>query len=366
MLAAGIGVAWLTEAHPEHPAATSTETTTAPPSTAPSSTARRAAIRGGRMVVDRKPFFPILSWGECIDDFRTSLPVGVNVYVANRCGGLEAQLAALRGRALSAALAGERVPRPRDVIGVFYPDEPDGHGMTAATLPDVAAGTGVRFMTLTNHFYSGAAPLAAGRSIYPALVARADMVGFDLYPLQNWCRPDRLVDVYLAQRELVELARGRPTYQWIEAAGMTCPHAGPTEVTPATVEAESWLAVAGGARGLGFFPPAAWTGDVGGAIARVTGTVRSLGPALLAPDARVAVTPPDGLVKAGARAYHGELLVVVANAGYEEATATITVDSLNGRRLREIRSGRTVTPDGDTFAETFAPLETRIYVTGGL
>ena len=103
------------------------------------------------------------------------------------------------------------------------------------------------------------------------------MIGFDLYPLQNWCRPERLVDVYLSQRAR-RSRQGKPTFQWIEAAGMTCPHDGPTAVTPATVRAESWLAIAGGAKGLGFFPPAAWTGDVGEAIAEVTSTVRGARP----------------------------------------------------------------------------------------
>ena len=259
--------------------------------------------------------------------------MGTNLYAANRCGGLEAQLSTLGDRALSAAVAGEAVPDPGAVVGVFYPDEPDGQGLTAKTMPTIDPSHGVRFLTLTNHFYSGAAPLAQGRGIYPGLIAKADMIGFDLYPLQNWCRPERLVDVYFSQRELVELAQGKPTFQWIEAAGMTCPHDGPTAVTPDTVRAESWLAIAGGAKGLGFFPPAAWTGDVGEAIAEVTQTVRELGPALTSPEVGVQVEPADGLVKAGARKHGGRLTIVVANAGYEPAQATITVPGLAGRAL---------------------------------
>src|SRR5206468_10644115 len=41
--------------------------------------------------------------------------------------------------------------------------------------------------------------LPAGRGIYPGLVAKADVVGFDLYPLQEWCDPARLAEVYDAQ-----------------------------------------------------------------------------------------------------------------------------------------------------------------------
>ncbi len=315
--------------------------------------------------MDGKPFFPVFSWGECTDGFETSLPVGTNLYAANRCGGLEAQLPALGDRALSAAVQGEPVPDTGSVVGVFYPDEPDGQGLTAKTMATIPPSSGVRFLTLTNHFYSGAAPLSYGRGIYPGLVAKADMVGFDLYPLQNWCRPERLVDVYHSQRELVELAKGKPTFQWIEAAGMTCPHDGPTAVTPQTVRAESWLAIAGGAKGLGFFPPAAWTGDVGEAIAEVTETVRRLGPALTAPEVAARAEPADGLVRAGARKSGGRLTIVTANAGYDAADARITVPELNGRALTEVRTGRQVEPDGDSFAVRLPGLGARVYQTAG-
>jgi hypothetical protein len=335
-----------------------------PPAPPPPPPVHSAAVRDGRLVVDGKPLFPIMSWGECIDGFETSLPVGTNLYAGNRCGGLEAQLPALGDRALSAAVQGEPVPDQGSVIGVFYPDEPDGQGLTAKTMPTIDPQAGVRFLTLTNHFYSGAEPLAQGRGIYPGLIAKADMVGFDLYPLQNWCRPERLVDVYLSQRELVELAKGKPTFQWIEAAGMICPHDGPTAVTPQTVRAESWLAIAGGAKGLGFFPPAAWTGDVGEAIADVTETVRRLGPALTAREVAARVDPADGLVKAGARAHGGQLTIIVANAAYEPAQATITVPGLNGRELSVVGSGRAVRPEGDSFSERFPALGARVYLTG--
>ena len=144
--------------------------------------------------------------GECTDGFETSLPVGTNLYAANRCGGLEAQLSTLGDRALSAAVAGERSPIPAPLSASSIPTSPTGRGLTAKTMPTIDPSHGVRFLTLTSHFYSGAAPLAQGRGTYPDLIAKADMIGFDLYPLQNWCRPERLVDVYLSQRELVDLA----------------------------------------------------------------------------------------------------------------------------------------------------------------
>ena len=64
------------------------------------------------------------------------------------------------------------------------------------------------------------------------------MIGFDLYPLQEWCRPNRMADVFWSQRELVKLSGDKPTFQWIEAADWKCP-GGATAVTPAVVRAES-------------------------------------------------------------------------------------------------------------------------------
>ncbi len=113
-------------AHPPPPPTEPAPPTSPPPP--PPAPRHRVAVRDGRLVVDGKPFFPIFSWGECTDGFETSLPVGTNLYAANRCGGLEAQLSTLGDRALSAAVAGEAIPDPGAVVGVFYPDEPDGAG----------------------------------------------------------------------------------------------------------------------------------------------------------------------------------------------------------------------------------------------
>src|SRR5439155_1083218 len=59
----------------------------------------------------------------------------------------------------------------------------------------------ISFLTLTNHFYSRANPLPEGKGMYPLLMSIPDVVGFDLYPLQVWCRP-AFSDVMDSQHEL--------------------------------------------------------------------------------------------------------------------------------------------------------------------
>src|SRR5262249_40542143 len=154
---------------------------------------------------------------------------------------------------------------------------------------------------LTNHFYSVAAPLPIGREPYPLLVEQADVVGFDLYPLQEWCNASALHDVYQAQRELTQLAAGKPTFQWIETRVMKCP-APAVDVTPATVRAETWLASAGGAHGIGYFPND-WLRPVDAEIARTNGEIDELEPVLLAPSTEA--TSDNAAVEVGARDYNG-------------------------------------------------------------
>lgn len=311
------------------------------------------SVANGVMLLDGQPFFPILLWGQC-PSYDPLLALGIDVFLNNPCGGLEAQVGALAGKGLSVAAAPGA--SGAGVIGSYYPDEADGNGFTGANLP---AAQGLRFLTLTNHFYSAAAPLPAGKGMYPGLVAKADVVGFDLYPLQVWCRRSALPDVAAAQRELVRLAAGKPTFQWIETTHMQCPFGDPAlAVTPATVRAESWLALVGGAHGLGFFP-IGWGGDVSGALAQMGHDIQALGPALLAPDAPVSADAP---VESAARSFGGAFYVFAVNPTYAPVHATIRAAGLDGRPLQVLDENRTVTPQDGAFTDDFAPLAVHLYV----
>ena len=335
-----------------HLATKGAETTTTIRLTAPSSAT--GSIGGGDVLLEGQPFFPLLIYGQCPGAIGPVLALGINLFTNNNCGGTADLAAAVSGHALTLAQPSEgAVTGP--VIGTNLPDEADGHGITGATLP---GGTGLRFLTLTNHFFSGAAPLPQGRDVYPGLVAKADVIGFDLYPLQNWCRREALPAVYDAQRELVALAVGKPTYQWIETGHMDCPDSPELHVSPEVLRAESWLAIAGGARGLGFFP-IGWTGDIGEAIQKVAQDVQALGPALLAAGATAS---SSGTVKVGARALGGALYVFAVNPTYAPGSATIAVPGLGGRPLQVYGEGRSVTPKGDTFSDSFGPLAVHLYI----
>jgi hypothetical protein len=319
-----------------------------------------AGIRDGTIALDGQPVFPLAVVAQCPSGYDNSLAAGISLFAGNDCGGIADQAGALAGRAFSLTNADEAGTGGAGVIGWYYPDEADLKGLTGATLPQfptLAETARLRVLTLTNHFYSRTAPLAAGRGVYPGLIAKSDVVAFDLYPLQEICDAGWLPDVAAAQRELVRLAQGRPTFQWIEARTWKCPQAS-LRVTPATVRLESWLSVIGGARGIGFFP-ADWDPAVTPAIARIGREVAALGGALLAPETSASAAAP---VLAAARSFGGALYVIAANPTRRFVRATMQASGLAGRTLDVLEEGRTVASSGDSFEDGFAPFAVHLYV----
>jgi len=318
------------------------------------------AVRDGAMRVNGGAFFPFVTWEECPDRWRPELAQGIDLFAGNPCTGLSSLLTAVDGHALAAGTSDDTPGTTgAGLVGWFYPDEADGRGLSADSLP-APGGAGLRFLTLTSHFYSGAAPLPAGRGIYPGLLAKADVVGFDLYPLQELCRPELIPDVFDAQQELVALAPGKPTFQWIEVREMKCPDPA-AAVTQQTIAVESWLAIAGGAHGLGFFPPD-WGTAVGDTIHGIATTVRRLEPALLQPAVPVQVAPATPSVRASARELGGAVYVIAVNAGTAPAPVTLTEPSLGDRSLYVLGTPQTVAAQNGALAVTLPPLTAQIYV----
>jgi hypothetical protein len=310
----------------------------------------------GAVLLDDMPYFPMMLYSVCPYQYPAALASGINLFAENPCGTFQAQLNALGGAAFSAGVAGGHAASGAGVIGWFHRDEPDGDNVPPSALPGPPPGVpSLSFLTLTNHFYSGAAALPWGRGIYPSLIAKADVIGFDLYPLQEWCRPERMADVFYSQRELVSLAGGKPTFQWIEANNWKC--GGANSVTPATVRAESWLAIAGGAHGLGYWP-ASWDPGMNRVIAGVGRDVARLGPVIYAPSQAAA----SGRIQLSVRTWAGALYVFAINSSWTAVNAKMSVPALNGRPLSAMGEGRRVNSVGDTFTDRFAPMAVHLYI----
>ncbi|MCS7006342.1 MAG: fibronectin type III domain-containing protein [Thermoleophilia bacterium] len=311
------------------------------------------------LLVNGHPVFPRMVWRQCPAYYGTSLGAGINLFLGAWCDTTpEMQMALLAGRALSTVDAHTPGVTGPGMIGWHLPDEADVSVGGADRLPSPKADGRVTFLTLTDKFATGTAPGPHGKEIYPGLFALADVIGFDTYPIEVRCSLAQIDNVYWMQRELVQLAQGKPTFQWIEAGPME--HCRDNEdPTPATVRAQVWLAIAGGATGIGYFPDY-WAEDIRNEVRRINRDLVSLAPALLSPPARVSA--PDGPVRVAARRYNGALYVIVVNTSTTPARATFSAAGLQGRTLRTFAEGREVRPLGDVVTDTLPGLGVAIYV----
>jgi hypothetical protein len=317
-------------------------------------------VQGDAFQVDGRATIPTMVWAACADQIPSLLAVGVDTFLGKNCGDGASEVAALGANGFFVRDAFG--PATSGAAGSFLPDEWDTNLPNDLTSADVQrqipeTATGPRFLTLTNHFFSHAAPLPQGRGMYPALIANADVIGFDLYPLENWCRYDDFGTVFDSQHELTQLAAGKPTFQWIETARMDCPDPS-LEPTPQTVRAETWLAIAGGAHAIGYFPKD-FSPGIGAEIVRDKRDLEALAPALVEPPIDAT---GSGNVRVGAREHDGAIYVIAVNASREPSTSAINVPALGNRSLVSLDGSHSLTAANGTFTDTFAPLEVRVYV----
>jgi hypothetical protein len=192
-----------------------------------------------------------------------------------------------------------------------------------------------------------------------------------MYPIVKFCGRVPLTDMFRAQRELMTIyAPGKPTFQWIETSKMTgeCPS---LQITPQIVNAETWLAIAGGACGVGYFTNS-WTGDlwnrwdfdpgVEQQIATTVAGVQRLAPALCTGAYGNVVVPWDGSVAASSRTLNGALYVIAVNGSDKPTRVPFRVDPLAGRTLTVLDEGRTIKPVKKVyFRDSFAPYQVHVY-----
>ena len=326
-----------------------------------------ARTNGSGIFVDDRPFFPTAVWEQCSDMFNSNIEDGINLFMGDGCQddtGLPARLA---GRAYSIVDSENANAIGRGVIGWYFPDEWDAFLQSNVKRADLqddipSARPGrISFLTLTNHFYSKAEPLPQGKGMYPVLFQIPDVLGFDLYPLQVWCRP-AFGDVFDAQQELHNASGGKPTFQWIEVARMEQPCRKHSELdpTPATVRAETWLSIAGGADAVGYFPNH-WSDPIGVEVTRANREIKALSQALLGPT--VNATSDNATVRVSARSLNGALYVIAVNTSDTTVQARINVDGIAGRSATVLGGGGpAIGADDQGFSDSFGPLAARVYI----
>jgi hypothetical protein len=236
------------------------------------------------------------------------------------------------------------------------------------------------FMTLTGNFHPHFRKWsdAERNRLYSAYVQATDVVGYDIYPIYGWNKPEWLHLVHDATEQLVDMAGNRPVYAWIETTKggqWTGPLEGQKEVTPAHIRAEVWMSICSGATAIGYFthvwkPSYHQFGvpkDNREALLEINSQITRLAPAILGrpPRRPVAIEPKEEVkLDAMAREHDGKLYVFAVN--YDErllpATATIKVPGLvAGTKVEVVDESRTIPAAAGEFTDTFEPLAVHIY-----
>ena len=334
----------------------------------------RASVQQGVITARGKPLFPMMLLDQCAEGAGPrAAALGINVILNGGCEASPSrQLSSLAHQQLGVLPISRRAVEGTKLLGWTYPDEPDVNGWSPEALARAYSfreGTAdglLSFLTLTAGFYTSA-DRKGDSARASAFAAIADVAGFDLYPL-NHCQSS-LVQVYDAQRRFTRLARGKPTFQWIETGAIRPEYCGGITVTADQVTAEAWLAVAGGARGLGFFTittyPTASEFDVSpgvpNAIRRFTSIASSIAPALTG--TTVAATSDTPAVITLGRVAAGHTYVVAVNTLTSVVPAKLTVPRVRGGSLRVVGENRSLSVYGGRFQDTFAPLGVHVYET---
>lgn len=326
-------------------------------------------VVAGHLVLDGRPWIPRFTWGSCAADYASEAALGIDAFMSSNCGDSPEQQAraALKvGGLVIPALDQVRRALPT-TVATYLADEPDLEPIPPAQLaqawsahPD-AHGLPV-FLTFSAH--AAAAGAADDTSGYADYVRLADVLGIDVYPISSSGDPSRIVDVANAQQALRTLAGGKPTFQWIEA---TRP-AGDSGTIPtaAEVEAEAWLAIANGARALGWWTndgttPFSVTAADQSAIQHVDAALDTFAPAIAAPI--TPVTLDNTGIDVFATRRNGALTVFAVSTNPNSPVYEVfNLPGLAGRPVHIWNTSNTLTPTRDSFTDTLPPLAWRIYL----
>ena len=309
--------------------------------------------------VNGNAVFPRMVWRQCPTYYPTSIGAGINLFLGVSCTGTDEQFDGLAGRAMSTVDAHTPGISGPGQVGWHLQDEADVSVGPRGQAP-AAQGRRARDVPHPDRPLLRACRAAAERQgDLPRLLRERRRDRLRHLPVEVRCNLGLIDNVYWMQRELIALTRGKPTFQWIEAGPMEhCRHN--QDPTPEVVRAETWLAIAGGARGIGYFPDW-WEESIRNEVRLTNREILALAPALLAPVAR-AHWSAESPVRVGARRYNGATYVVAVNTSTSPATAGFTVPGLGGRSLRVFRDGRMVKPFGDLVSDKLPGLGVAVYV----
>ncbi len=218
---------------------------------------------------------------------------------------------------------------------------------------------------------------------YRQFLKWTDIVSFDHYPVTGWNKPNRLPEVGLATRQLVGMARkGQPVWTIIEASDQDLSWTpkntrGPT---PAEMRASAWMAIANGAKGIGYFTiafnPFRWINlpeEIQEEMRRTNSELTALtGPIVMGDtDKRLTIVNDSTGAKDAAghsiqairKEYGGRTYIIAVNVMRKVVNPIFKLQQPPaGNKATVWKEERTVEVDNGAFTDAFQPLAVRVYV----
>jgi hypothetical protein len=353
------------------------------------------------LLVDGAPFLPIMQFAQCAWRIADEKALGINTFVGNGCSGdTDAEFlddCAAQGVWGLVASSDLSLASHSALLGWVFGDEPDLAGnevepSAIRTEYETIKGQDPNhptFLTLTAGFYSEMsvpAWMGGSRDRYFDYCDATDLVGFDIYPVYGWCRPDRLYQVGAAQAELIgTYAPDRGTFQWIECARTSsqwCELSARGEddgPTPAEVRNEVWQAIVAGATAIGYFTHSWECPDYTqlclspaqeAELTAVNAELTALTGPILAPrySGSVSADAGGGHVELSAREHGGAVYLFAVSLDTTSYPVSFSVSGMQPDAMVEVFGEpaggphRTLPATGTNFSDTFAALAEHVYV----
>jgi hypothetical protein len=345
-------------------------------------------------------FFPIAVWLQSPSNAAAYAAIGINTFVGLWQGPTDAQLSDLQAAGVLTLCdqGGVYATHLGDatIRGWIQDDEPDnaqpdgngGYGPCVdpsvvqsryagfrandATRPVyLNLGQGVAW---TDYYGRGSA--CAGRlDMYPEYEKGADIVSFDIYPV-NGTDPAVKDNLWMVAQGVDRLRQWsgyvKPVWNWIETTGIDDPANTPL---PGQVRAEVWMSLVHGSAGIGYFvhifsPSFVEAGllaspTMSAAVQAINAEVTSLAPVLNTPSignaasvtSQVPGVPVDMMVKRSGGALY--IFAVAMRPGTTQARFSLR-DTRNGVAT-VLGESRTVTVSGGAFQDTFSDYAVHLY-----
>jgi hypothetical protein len=354
------------------------------------------------LLINGKPFFPIMSWAQPKKNYPLLSSLGINTFVGNADPVAAKEL----GRYAVPGYKPDAVENGYVMAWIFddEPDMPTGSGSDIAprqspekvaeksAVIKAATPEMLLFMTFTGHFYEKQSKFSQEmrETIYPAFVSTTDVVGFDIYPIYGSGYASRLDWVGEATAKLVDLAPGKPVYAWIETSkgSKWMTYEKQPDVLPIHTRNEVWQAIIHGATAIGYFTHAwqpvfiefAPTVEMQKELLRLNAQISRLGLAILAAPSKtkISMSLANGLnCRFKATDYNSDLYIFALNMDLGEGAktakqfdpifprggkATFTVEGLkSGTKIEVVDENRFIKAENGKFTDDFTPLAEHIY-----